>query len=292
LKFDVFLPDSLSDLLRFIDRRREEVSLIAGGTDLLPRLMRGQSRPKLVVDLSNLSELDFMRKENGIYRIGALTRISELADSRLFQDTCEAIREVCQQLASPPIRNLATVGGNITGPGSFRDVLSVLICLGAKAVLKSRRRKRVLPIENLLPKEGKIGMGLGEILTEVHLQAPPRNSWSSFSKVGRRQGFAIPLVSSAMFLELELPSRRVKELRLWFNHLRDSIPEKAEQTAAAVGGELLSESVVTKASGMLSAELRPSSDFKASSEYRRRVAVRLFKDQLAHCAEMIVRRSR
>jgi len=292
LKFDVFLPESLPDVLGFIDKQREEVSLIAGGTDLLPRLMRGKSRPKLVIDLSNLSELDFMRKENGIYRIGALTRISELADSRLFQDGCEAIREVCQQIASPPIRNLATVGGNITGPGSFRDVLSVLMCLGAKAVLKSRRGERVLPIESLLLEEGKIDLQPREILTEVHVQEPPPNSWSSFSKVGRRQGFAIPLASSAMFLQLELPSRKVRELRLWFNHLRDSIPEKAERTASAVTGELLSERVVTKASGVLSGELRPSSDFKASSEYRRRAAVRLFMDQLAHCAEMIVGSSR
>lgn len=292
MKFDIFLPDSLLDLLRFIEKQRQEVSLIAGGTDLLPRLMRGQACPKLVVDMSNISELSYVKKANGTCRIGALTRISDLAESTLFQDGCEAVREVCQQLASPPVRNLATVGGNITGPGSFRDVLSVLMCLGAKAVLKSRRRERVLPIENLLSKGDGISLDPGEILTEVQLQTPPRNSRSSFSKVGRRQGFAIPLVSSAMFLQLELPSRRVKELRLWFNHLCDSVPEKVEQTAAAVRGELLSESVVTKASSVLSAELRPSSDFKASSEYRRRVAVRLFKEQLAHCAEMIVRRSR
>jgi CO/xanthine dehydrogenase FAD-binding subunit len=292
LKFDVFLPDSLPDLLRFIDKQREEVSLIAGGTDLLPRLIRGQARPKLVVNLSNLSELSFLKKANGTYRIGALTRISELPESTLFQNSCEAVREVCRQLASPPIRNLATVGGNIAGPGSFRDLLLVLLCLGARAVLKSRRRERVLPIENLMLEDGTVGLGREEVLTEVQLQELPENSWSSFSKVGRRQGFAIPLVSSAMFLQLELPSKRVRELRLWFNHLRDSIPEKAEQTAAAVRGELLSERVVTEASGVLSAELRPSSDFRASSEYRRRAAVKLFMDQLAHCAEMIVGSSR
>lgn len=287
MKFDVFLPDSLPHLLRFIDTHREDVSLIAGGTDLLPRILRGQSRPRIVVDLSNLSELDFVRRENGIYRIGALTRISKLADCKLLDDRCEALRQVCQQIASPPIRNLATLGGNITGPSSFRDVLSVLMSLGAKAVLKSRSGERVLPMEN--PQLEK-SLGGGEILTEVQFEDLPPDSWSSFGKVGRRQSFAIPLVSSAMFLELELTSKKVKESRIWFNHLRDSIPERAEQTAAALRSQPLGERMIARACEVLSAELRPTSDFKASSEYRRRAAVKLFKEQLTHCAEMITKR--
>jgi CO/xanthine dehydrogenase FAD-binding subunit len=292
LKFDVFLPDSLADLLRFIDTHRQDVSLIAGGTDLLPRILRGQSHPKLVADLSNLSELDFVIRENGIYRIGALTRISKLANCKLLHDRLEALRQVCQQLASPPIRNLATVGGNITGPGSFRDVLMVLMSLDAKAVVKSRSRRRVLPIKNLPLEDGRISLGGGEILTEVQLQELPRNSWSIFRKVGRRQSFAIPLVSLAMFLELELPSKRVKELRLWFNHLRDSIPKKAERTPATLRSEPLNEDMIARACEALSSELQASSDYKASSDYRRRIAVMLFKEQLAHCAEMIAERSR
>lgn len=294
MKFDVFLPESLTDLLRFIDRHKEDVHLIAGGTDLLPRILRGQVRPRLVVDLSGLSELNFVKREDGVYRIGALTRVSELAECKLLDDRYEALRQVCQILASPPIRNLATVGGNIAAPGSFRDLVAVLMTLGAEAILKSRGGQRVLPIEDLLPEKGEVDVKAkaGEVVTEVRLQELPLHSWSSFSTVGRRLSFAIPLVSLAVFLELEPASKRVRELRLWFNHLRDNIPERTKQTTATFRNAVLDERTIARACQVLSAELRPSSDFRASSEYRRRAAVKLFKEQLAHCAEMIVKRSR
>jgi len=246
---------------------------------------------KLVADLSNLSELSYLEKGNGAIRIGALTRISDLAESRVLNGRHEALRHVCQTLASPPIRNLATVGGNIGASGSHRDLLSVLIATDAKAVLKNIKGSRVVTIEDLLLEDGRVDIRAGEIITEIFFRELPPHSWCSFGKVGRRLSFVVPLVSLAVFVELDTSSRRISNVRLSFNHLRGDIPKRARQAEAALRNEILNEPTIATACQVLSAELRPAGDFKASSEYRRRTATRLFEDQLGHCAEIILGRS-
>ena len=275
-----------------MEKHKEDASIVAGGTDLVPRIMRGQVRPKFVVDLSKFSELNYVKRENGVVSIGALTRISELSQSRVLDERCESLRQVCQILASPAIRNMATVGGNIAAPGSHRDLLTVLLSLGGQAVLKSRKGSRTLPIEDLLLDGSRLDLRAEEIITEVRFQELLPLSSSSFGRVSRRLSFAVPLVSLAVFLELDSASKKINEVRLWFNHLRGDFPERARHAETALENEIIDESTVDDASQALSAELRPLSDFKASSQYRRKVAIVLFKDQIAHCSEMIAKGSR
>ncbi|WP_455284749.1 FAD binding domain-containing protein, partial [[Eubacterium] cellulosolvens] len=184
MRFDVFLPPSLNDLLRLLECGGDEVHLIAGGTDLLPRILREQTHVKLVADMSHIAELNFVKRKSRTIRIGALTRISELADNRLLNGNCEAIREVSSMLASPPVRNMATVGGNVAAPSSFRDLFTVLLAMDAQAVLQSLKGKRTAALEDLFLQDGRVDVKPNEIIAEIFFDDLPRDSWCSFGKVG------------------------------------------------------------------------------------------------------------
>lgn len=191
-------------------------------------------------------------------------------------------------LASPPVRNMATVGGNVAAPSSFRDLFTVLLAMDAQAVLQSLKGKRTAALEDLLLQDGRVDVKPNEIIAEIFFDDLPRDSWCSFGKVGRRLSFHVPLVSLALFLRLDANSKRIKEVRSWFNHLRESVPERPKRAEAALRNEILDDSTIARASQALLDELQPVPSFKASSDYKRRAAARLFEDQLGHCAEMIL----
>ena len=72
----MFVPENMGDLLRFLDEHQSGVYIIANGTDLMGRIQRKQVNPKMLVDLTGLEELKYVKKQDGLIKIGALTTIS------------------------------------------------------------------------------------------------------------------------------------------------------------------------------------------------------------------------
>ena len=287
-RFDMYVPENLTDLLDYLDAHQSGVHLIANGSDLINRIQRGQVNPKVLVDLSGLSELSYVRKDGRTIKIGAMTTISDLIASPLIDSRHGVFREVAAQFGGPSIINMATIGGNVCAASSSEDLLPVLLVLDAQVRLRSKRGDRILRLEDFLEGKRIIHLNPNEILVEVTFPELDDYSACAFEKIGMRNSLIIAFVNSAVYIKLDKRTRHIEAIRIAFNRVAGKIPERARKTEEKLRGQVLSEHVVKEGIASLNAELRLSSDFRVSSEYRTDVAGVLFKRALNRCSEKLL----
>jgi CO/xanthine dehydrogenase FAD-binding subunit len=233
-----------------------------------------------LVDLSGLKEFNYVKREGNIIRIGALTTISDLSDSPVIDSRHEVFREVAAKFGGPAIINVATVGGNICAASSSEDLLPVLLVLDAQVRLRSAKGERVVRVEDFLKGKRASDLRPNEILVETIFQALDERSACTFEKIGMRNSLIIAFVNCTVFLKAERKTKRVEEIRIAFNRVGGKIPERAGKTEEKLRGQVLSVETAEGAVSALRGELKLSSDFRVSKEYRMDVACVLFRRTL------------
>ena len=281
--FDIYLPESLDDALRFISK--EEATPISGGTDLIPRIRSGELKPKLLVDLSGLSELKYVKEEGDQIKIGALTTVAELYESPLLDGPLEIFKHLGRKFGGPQVRNMATVGGNLGAASSSEDLIPVFMVLGAKVVLASVNGDRMVPIEKFFFGKRETKRRWNEIIKEVTFLRPLERTWTAFDKIGRRSTLFIALANMAVYLRME--NDKVADVRLALNRVRGKVPERASKTEAFLKGKELTDEVLEGAKEVFEGELQLTSDFRASAKYRVEVQKAFLKRLLDYCRRRI-----
>jgi CO/xanthine dehydrogenase FAD-binding subunit len=280
MRFDIFLPRNEKQLLKFVARRKTGVMLVAGGTDVIPKTQRGETKVKCLVDMSHLENLRYIDVQDDIARIGALTRISDFKNEKVIGNNYEAFRRVANGFGGPSIANMATVGGNVCAASSSADLLPVLLALDAKVTTRSLRGDRTVMIKDFLLRKGKTRLRPGEIIAEVQFEACKSGTYCAFRKIGRRSSLFMATVSVSTFIDLDLKSMRIKRARVAFNAWRGFMPDRAAAVETALVQKKLEDKVIKKAASKLVKEFSVPSDQKSSAEYKVEAAKVLLEEQL------------
>lgn len=113
-RFEVFIPSTLDEAVRFLSDHKSTTKIYAGGTDLVPSMKQGLFTPEYVLDIKPLRELHGIHESrDGGVSIGALTTITEIATSSLLQIHFPVLARAAATVAGPGLRNVGTLGGNI-----------------------------------------------------------------------------------------------------------------------------------------------------------------------------------
>lgn len=287
MRHNIFVPRTEIELLNFLESNGAHSKLVSGATDLLPRIRRGQEEATTLVDISRLDTLRYVRREGEVIHIGALSTLADLISTDILGKEYEAFNKLELIFGSPPIRNVATVGGNVASSSSSEDLIPIFLTLDAKVSLKSARSERVIPLEEFIRGKRETSRMNNEILAEVSFNELRPDSWCTFEKIGRRERVIISLVSLACTLTIDRRSRTVDDVRIALNRVRGKIPERVKETERILLGSDLSESKLEEACETLESELSLTSDFRASAQYRTKVAKSLLRESLAHCKHCI-----
>jgi len=286
-RFDMFVPENMVDLLQYLDTHQSGVHLIANGTDLINRIQRRQISPRVLIDLSGLNELKYVKRDKGIVRIGALTTISELIASPIIGPRYEFFTEVALKFGGPSIINMATVGGNICSASSSEDLLPILLALDAEVLLRSIHGERTMRVEEFVKGKRTVALAENEIMAETQFQELNSTSACSFEKVGMRNSLIIAFVNCAVYLRVDKKCKLVEEIRVALNRVDGKIPQRARHTENTLRNKELNEESVADAAAALRRELKLTSDSRASEEYRSEVACVIFKRALRSCSEKL-----
>lgn len=282
-KFTIYLPRSQKQALTYISKGRKGVFLLAGGTDLLVDISRGILKPRCLVDLSQLSDLRYIRTQGNLVKVGALTRISDLEDYDWSKENCEVFHQVSEKFGGPSIANAATVGGNLCAASPSADLLPVLLCLDARVVLKSRKSDRVIRVADFLLDDAKTALRPDEIIAEIQFEIPPTDALCLFKKIGRRSALFMASVSLAVFIQMDRKTKTIREARIAFNALCRNLPERSKFVEASLTGKILDRKTIDEAVSELSKELHMVSDIRGSADYKTEAAKALLEEQLLHC---------
>ena len=286
--FDLYVPTDLRDALKFLESNGGHTAILARGTDLLPRIRRRLAWAPTLLDISGLDgDLRYIKRDDGIVRLGALTTVADLLETDLLGMRLEMIRKAGELFGDPQIRNVATVGGNVCSASSSEDLIPVFLALDAKVKLISSRGERVLPLEGFIMGKRETARKNFEILCEVFFEAPRGNCWSGFEKLGRRNILIVSLVSEALLLTLEDDLETIRGVKVALNRVAGKVPARAAKAEAFLSGRKLTPEVIREAQDVLASELALKGDFRASGEYRAELAKVFLKRLLLGCASRI-----
>jgi CO/xanthine dehydrogenase FAD-binding subunit len=285
---ELYAPTDLDDALRFIEQGDKDVAVIASGTDLIPRIRRKKASPSILLDISSFTEdLRYIRQSDRTVRIGALTTITDLLESTMFDGKLSIIREAGTLFGAPQVRNVATVGGNICSAASSEDFIPVFMALDAKLKLVSAKGGRTVPLKGFIVGKRETALKRSEILAEISFEPPDGHSWTGYEKLGRRNMLILAMVNEALSLTLEDDLHTIRSARVALNRVSGRVPALAVKTNEFLAGRKMSDDTVKEAQKVLASELSLSSDFRGSGAYRTEIAQVYLKRLLERCSREI-----
>ena len=243
-----------------------EATIVAGGTDLLPPVNRFLLKPKVLISIRNISELNDIREAEGGLMIGPLVTHSSLANSPAVKAKAGSLAEAAARVGSPLIRNLGTIGGNICWASPAADTAPPLLTLGAAVIWQQGGRERKKDLADFFIGPNQTCLPPGALVTGIWVPPLPPEMKTIFLKLGLRNGAAISVVSVAASLVLE--NRMVRSVRLAFGSVAP-MPFLASQAEKFLSGKPLEAETIAAAADLAAAEASPVSDVRASSWYRR-----------------------
>ncbi|MDH3300684.1 MAG: FAD binding domain-containing protein [Acidimicrobiia bacterium] len=318
--FDYREPETLDEAARMLDEIGPTAVVLAGGTDLVPSMKRRQITPGTVVSLAALDILRGIRiGDDGTVAVGAGTLLSELERSSVVPS---ALAVAAGAVASPQIRNVATVGGNLcldtrcnyidmpelwreasgpclkeggdvcwVAPRSDRcwaicssDLAPAAIALDASVHLVSSRGERSIPVADLWTGDGSdhLTKDPGEILTELRIPPAPGRR-ATYHKLRRRQSIDFPLLGVAASLTIR-ESGAIGDVRIVFGAVAPA-PLRATDAELLVEGGTLSPDSIDEAARVAARIVRPLDNTDLGSRYRKWMASVLVSRALHELAE-------
>ncbi len=194
---------SVEGAIEALVRRGPQARVIAGGHSLLPMMKLRMANPEHLVDINDLSELDYIREADGAepeIRIGALTRHVDLLSSELLADRFPLFADAENVIADPVVRNRGTIGGSLCQADAAEDLSAVCSAAKAQVVIRGADGERVVGMEDFHVGPYVTAVQPGELLTEVRLPVRP-GAGSAHEKVERRAGdWAIAAASAAVWM--------------------------------------------------------------------------------------------
>ena len=319
-KFRYVSARTVRDAVRARADAGDRGAYVAGGTDLYPNMKRRQATPAVVVGLARVTALARVRKVDGGTSIGAGATLADVAaDARIRREYPALVRAILD-ISTPPLRNVATLGGNVlldtrcnyydqtlewrraidfcmkkdgsvcwVAPGSPRclavqsaDSVPVLIALQARAVLAGPEGERELPVEELYRNDGihYLAKRPEELLTEIRL--PARDGWrASYRKLRRRGAFDFPVLSVGAAVRFDGPS--VAEARLVLGGVA-SAPFRLGGAEDALRGRTLDAATIAAAADAAAGSARPMDNTDFSFLWRKQMTRRWVERALGDLA--------
>ncbi|MGB5169170.1 MAG: xanthine dehydrogenase family protein subunit M, partial [Acidimicrobiia bacterium] len=270
-EFEYYEPASLDEAVQLLSTAGDGARVLAGGTDLVVDMKTGRMRPSTVVNLKGISGLSGVEDDGGGTRIGALTKVPVLEASPLVQQRHPALAQAASILASPPVRALATIGGNVGRASPASDLGPALIVHDAHAIIAGVGGSRDELVEDLYVGPGETSLVPSDIITHFILVQPPPGFGSAHVKLGKRGSgtdIALAGVSASVVIG---DGGVVVDCRIALASLGPT-PFRATGTESLLRSKVPTEALLAAAAESASGEAKPIGDMRASASYRTRLA--------------------
>ena len=262
-----YVPQSLLEALRFL--RDSDCYIMSGGTDLMVQkhvskeLLPNFDRDVLYV--MGIKELDYIKKdEEGKIHIGATTRFVEIENSPLIP---EIYKEVIKVIASPNIRNMATMAGNIANASPAGDSIVPLVIDNAEVVLASLKGERVVLVKDFILGVRKTDLKGDEMIKEIIIK--PQELTYFYKKVGSRKAESITKISFMGAYRIE--NNIIRDLRIAFGSVNVKVSRNLDLESRIKGQDIK----ILDKERMINAFMKlvvPITDQRSTKEYRYKVA--------------------
>lgn len=266
-----FAPTTLETLADLV-QRYPDACLLAGGTDVGLWVTKQQRELGTVIYVGNVEALTRLQSHDSFIEIGAAVTLSDAYEhlAAHYPDMAVLLR----RFASPPIRNVATLGGNIANGSPIGDSMPALIALGATLWLRQGVQTRDLLLESFYLEYRQTALRPGEFIERIHIPLLPAGCHFHTYKVSKRFDQDISAVCGAFCLDLD--DGQVRSIRICYGGMA-ATPQRARRCEQVLMGQPWTETALAAAAEALDEDYAPMTDMRASSDYRRLVAKHLLR---------------
>ncbi len=268
-------PTSLDRLLRLRAAHPDAV-LVAGSTEIsVYKNKRHQPFP-LLVSIEGVAELAAIERTERAFRVGGGATLTALEEAT--GDELPALSKMLRVFASRPVRNRATLAGNLVTASPIGDMAPVLLALDATLVLASSRGERRIALDDFFLGYRKTALAPDEIVRWIEIpraRADARRRVESY-KVSKRRELDISIVAAAFAVTLDEAGTHVRTARLAYGGVAPT-PARARKTEALLVGKPWTRATIAEARASLEQEFSPIDDVRAGKGYRRALVASLFE---------------
>ena len=268
----------LKEALKLAEQFGSRKRFLSGGTDVAVRLKEGLIREDIILDLSHVTELRFVREKSGVVHVGACATHADLSASPIVRQHGCALALAASRVGGPQIRNMGTVGGNVANASPAGDTIPALIVLDAVVSLASRTGTRTVPVIDFFTGPGRSVLAGDELITEFQFPATGPDELTGFGKLGARQAMTISTANVAFYFRIG-DKHRIVEARIAFGSVAPTVvrAHKTEQMFCQLP-PVLSWDAIRGAAQMAWKEVAPIDDLRATAVYRKEAVVGLLAE--------------
>ncbi len=311
-KFKLLRPRTLGEAVGHLAKHASNIRVLAGGTDLIPSMGQKLFEPQYVLDIRHISGLKGIRQTADGVEIGALTTLAEIEHSQLPRQHYPVLVEAAATVASPVLRNMGTIGGNIcldtrclwynqsltwrkacgfcikkdgdlchVAPGGTKcwaafsgDTPAALLCLNAEVEIASVSGIRRMPLHKFYTGDGDAYRNLqpGELLTRVFLPASSAGYRGAYRKLRVRGSIDYPLAGVAVTLKRS--NGQVADARVAITAVNPA-PVLVKGASELLAGKVLDEAIAEAVGDLAAKTAKPLTTSALTPEYRREM-IRVF----------------
>lgn len=265
-----FIPANADDLAEIYEAH-PEATIVAGSTDVGLWVTKGMRTIAPVIFVGHLTDLQTVEETEAGLTIGAGVSYSMARGAILSM--APQLEELWDRLGGEQVRNMGTIGGNIANGSPIGDTPPPLIALGATLTLRKGKSRRTIPLEDFFIEYGKQDRAKGEFVESVTVPHVPEGAHFAVYKISKRRDEDISALCAAFLIELD-SDNNVATARIAFGGMAGT-PKRAAAVEACLTGGRWGWAVVQAAQGELEKDYSPLTDWRASADYRMRVAQNL-----------------
>lgn len=283
--FTYHVPKTVDEALVMLRTYGDTAKVIAGGTDLLPKLKAGVAEFEHLISLKELKELAYVRfGEDGALHIGATALLWDLELCERVKREFPALWEGIHSMANTQVRHRGTVTGNICNAVPSCDTAPALLVYDAVVTVSNVDGSRTIPIADFFTGVCRTCLRSDDLVTEIVVPAPKEKAFSIYYKYAIRKALDLAMVGVAANVLVE--NDTAKDVRIALGAVA-VVPKRAWNAEKLLLGKELTPELIEEAAVVASQEdCKPISDIRATADYRREMVRIHVRDALKAAAGM------
>lgn len=264
---DYYRASSVSDALSVL-KANPDAKILAGGHSLIPAMKLRLNSPSMVIDIANLSDLNYIKEEGGNICIGAMTTHGQIAHSSLLADKLSLFTETADVIGDVQVRNMGTIGGSIAHADPSADWPAALLAANASIVVTNGDETRTIPATDFFVGFFSTALEEGEIITEIQVPIPAAGTKMTYQKF-MQPASRFAIVGCAVMAKVE--NGVVSDITVAFTGVSDG-PFRDGNVEAAISGKAATAENIASAAAQAASDISLNADHYADEDYRQHLA--------------------
>ena len=278
----LYEAQSVADAIR-LRLEHPEAQIIAGGSDVLVQMREGKRAGKELISIYMIDELRGVTLDDDEnIRIGSLTSFSHITKDPIIRKYVNVLGEAVDQVGSPQIRNIGTIGGNTCNGVTSADSASTLHAWEAIVELTGKNGVRRLPIRDFYIKAGQVDIRAdeGEIQTAILIpKTSYENTFGHYIKYGMRNAMEIATLGCSVNVRLASDKKTIDRCRIAYG-VAGPVPMRCPSAEAVANGAEFTPELAEKFSLAVLDDINPRDSWRAAKAFRQHIAVEMAKRAL------------